>query len=357
MAEQPESKETNEMPAVAESRGPGVVEVLEKNRNALLIALLLLAVAICGYFVYKQMADQKHMAAGQAYSDAAAKGDIASLDAVVVNHPGSVAAGNALLRKADILIDQGNNEDAIKTLEQFSSDFSAHPRSAQGPFGLANVYHKTGDAEKAKSLYEETISKDTAGDVAPLAMIRLGDLLMEAGDTEGAEQQYTATFDKAPSGSPFVDLADSRLNLLKVGTPPTVERPAPPAPVVSDDKKEEEPKKEEPKKEEPKKDAGAKPAKGKAEAKAKGAPAKAKEVADKAGQAVKKASTEGAKKADAVAKKAGDAVKAASKEGAKKTEAVAKKTGDTVKKAAAEVKKPAEVVKDAVKEAAKPAAE
>ena len=221
------SVDQHEEEALAESQADRVTEMLDRNRNFILMAIVGAAIAILAVLIFKQVAKQKHLAAGSAYSKAAESRDIAALDGVIVEHPGSVGAGNAMLTKADVQIDQGKALDAQKTLEIFISEFKNHPRMAQGLFALANLHHVAGDQEKAKSYYEQTIAEQEDGELTPLARIRLGDLALEAGDKAGADQHYQDSYIKHP-GNPFFAMAEERIALLKVGKPPVVDRPKPP---------------------------------------------------------------------------------------------------------------------------------
>ncbi len=238
--------------ALAASEAAGVVEAIDRNRNKILIGVAAGGVALCAILIWGQVKKQKHLAAAAAYSSALAKGEIAAFDAVTVEHPGSVAAGNALLSKADLQIDQGKPEDARATLERFLGEFGTHPRRAQGLFALANLFHTAGDKEAAKSHYEKTISAQKDGELAPLARIRLGDLALEAGDTDAADQHYQEVFTLHPD-SAFTDYIEEKISLLKVGNPPEVEAPAP----APENPKPEAPKSEAPAPEAPKPEAPA----------------------------------------------------------------------------------------------------
>jgi len=229
MAEKPNTpsdSSVNEVEALSASEASGVVDSIDRHRVKILFAILAGAIFFCGVLVASQLKKQKHLEASEAYTGAADKGEIAGLDAVVVNYPGSIPAGNALLSKAEIQIRQGKSEDAAKTFETFLSDYPDHPRNAQGYFALGNLYHQSGDAVKAKENYDKTIEIQADGELTPLARIRLGDLALEAGDTDLADQKYQESYTLHP-GNPFFDYAEEKVDLLKIGTPPLVDRPEP----------------------------------------------------------------------------------------------------------------------------------
>lgn len=224
-----ESEDPRNLDALSASEAPGVVDAIERNRTKILAVIAIGAIALCGILIAAQVKKQKHLAASEAYTSAAGKADIAALDAVVVNFPGSVGAGNALLRKADLQIDQGKSEDARATLERFTGEFAGHPRHPQGLFALANLFHVAGDRENAKVHYEKVIDAQPDGELTPLARIRLGDLALEAGDAKVADQRYQESYTLHP-GNPFFEYAEEKIALLKVGNPPEVAKPAPPKP-------------------------------------------------------------------------------------------------------------------------------
>ncbi len=227
--------------ALAESQAGGVIDLLDQNRSRLLIGIICGAVAIAAALLFFQLQKQKHLEAGSAFSKAAGSRDIAALDGVLVDFPDSIAAGNALLTKADIQIDRGKAKDAQSTLETFTRDFKSHPRHSQGLFALGSILHIAGDREKAKSYYEQTIAEQPGGELAPLSRIRIGDLALEAGDKDAADQNYQDSFIKYPE-NPFKNLAEEKIALLTIGNPPVVDRPKPPEPPKKEEKPEKKPK-------------------------------------------------------------------------------------------------------------------
>lgn len=227
-SENPENA-PEEIEALAASDAANVMDAFDRNRNKILIGFALIAILICGVLVSGQLKKQKHLAAGSAYSAALNKKEVAAFDAVLVDFPGTIAAGNAMLSKAELQIDQGKPEDARATLETFTSDFSSHPRHAQGLFALGNLYHISGDAAKAKDYYQQSIDDQPDGELTPLARIRLGDLALEAGDKEAADQRYQESYTLHP-GNRFVEYAEEKIALLRIGNPPKVKRPEPPKP-------------------------------------------------------------------------------------------------------------------------------
>lgn len=235
------------------SRGEGAstaIAMLEKHKNIVMLTALLAALAICGTLVMRELSKQRQIEAGEAFSEAAAEHSPEKLDAVVTNYPGSVAAGNALLTKADLQLKMDKDEDAKSTLLTFLKDFPKHPGHIQCLYALGNIAQDAANHAEANEYYDRALMQDPGGHLALLIHIRKGDLLLAEADAllaEGkkeeseqkkseARSQYEA-FIKEPQlrSNPFINVAEQRIQFLALGNPPVV--PAPPKP---------EPKKEEP---------------------------------------------------------------------------------------------------------------
>lgn len=235
MAKKPDSKpEENEEPndaltAESLSQAGGIVDVIEKNRLIIIGATVGIIAVLLLIIVGKQLGNQRHLKAGLLFTEAATARDIGKLDEVANSYRGSISGGNALITKADIQIDQGKPQDAIATLNQFADEYRQHPRYAQSYFMLANLYHKSGDLDKAGEQYQKVLEIQPDGEFSPISRIRLGDLAMARKDEDAALQNYRESYTIHP-GNPFVSLAESRIRKMKVGNPPVVDRPEPPKP-------------------------------------------------------------------------------------------------------------------------------
>jgi predicted negative regulator of RcsB-dependent stress response len=221
---------------VSESHAAGVVDAIEKNRVLVISSAVVLLAILAFVLVGKQLGQQKHLNAGMAFTKAATSRNVESLDKVVADYPGSISAGNAILSKADVQIDQGKPKDAISTLETMVGSYMTHPRYAQVFYMLGNIYHKSGDKEKARENYEKVIEVQQDGELTPITRIRLGDLAFAGGDLEKAEQLYEESYTIHP-GNPFVPTAENRIAQLKVGSPSEIDRPKPPEPKKKEEEK------------------------------------------------------------------------------------------------------------------------
>lgn len=223
--------------------GLKAIELLDKHRNFVMIGTVGIALVICGALVMRELGRQKRSEAAQAFSAAAGERSIEKLDAVVSTYPGSIPAGNALLSKAEIQLNQEKSEDAKATFQTFVDSYKDHPRLAQGLYALGNLHHVAGDLDQAASFYDQAAKADPNTDLGPLLEIRQGDIALARADAlrkEGKAEEADAKVAEAKKryedsitrpafrASPFIEIAEARLALADVGDVPVV--PAPPKP-------------------------------------------------------------------------------------------------------------------------------
>ncbi len=213
--------------AMHASHSQSAVSSLEKNRKTLLICALLAVVAIGAFIVYTQIQEQQRKEAAAAFSAAVSTGEIEKLDQVAVDFPGTVPAGNAILSKAEILLNRNKADDAAKTVETFLSNHPEHSQVGQAHFILASIAQKSGELTEAAERYQLVLEQDATEAYHPLSLIRLGDLAAAGGDPQKAKENYNQSIQQYP-GNQFISLAENRMRLLDIDTPPVVEKPTPP---------------------------------------------------------------------------------------------------------------------------------
>jgi TolA-binding protein len=202
---------------------------LEKNfrKIVLLVVIAVAAVAVIGMVRYKS--HQTGLAAAELVSSAKTVEDC---DLVVQKYPGSVAAGNAMLVKADLLWKANKKDSAIGVLKDFTKSFPKHPFFLSALMGLASKLESAGDKGEAKAIYERMSSEFGKSEFAPLAQIRLGDMLWADGKDEEAKKLFEGLPSKYP-GELSVNMSQNRLDLIAAGLP-TKEVDGPPQPKKED---------------------------------------------------------------------------------------------------------------------------
>jgi TolA-binding protein len=222
--------------------GLQAIDTIEKHQTKVIVGTLAAALLICGGLVIREYSAHKRTVAAEAYTQAASARSIEQLDTVVAKYSGSIAAGNALLSKAEIQLSQEKTEDARITLLAFTDKYRKHPRYAQGLFAIGNIQHNAGNAAEAADYYDRALAATPDADIAPLVLIRKGDLIMAEADkllAEGNKEEAEAKKNEARTlyedsgrrypANPFVPLAAEKIDILAIGVVPVVD-PPPPAP-------------------------------------------------------------------------------------------------------------------------------
>jgi len=207
---------------------PALEAFLDKHFRQILIAVGVLIVVL---LVYGVMRYRSHQEAEAAAMEATQAKTVDDCDLVIQHHPGTVAAGNALLAKAKLLWDQNKKDTAVASLRDFVQKYPDHPFHVQGMIGLGSRLEAMGkDAEvaEAKALYEKVVSEQGKSDLAGLAQLRLADMLWNQGKEAEAKKLYESLPSRL-TGSPFFDQNEERLKWLASGLPTKeVEGPKPP---------------------------------------------------------------------------------------------------------------------------------
>ena len=83
-----EDPSPHHLDSLSASEAADVMDSIDRHRTKIFAAIALVAIAIGAYLVVTQINTQKHLAAAEAYTTAANKGDIAALDGVLIEFPG-----------------------------------------------------------------------------------------------------------------------------------------------------------------------------------------------------------------------------------------------------------------------------
>lgn len=202
---------------------------LEKNFRKIVIgAVAVIAVASVGGLVrYKS-----HQTAVEAGEQLTAAKTVEDCDIVIQKYPGSNAAGNALLLKADLLWKANKKDSAVGTLQEFTKNFPKHPFYQSGLLGLASKLESTGDKAGAKAIYERFNGEFGKSEFTSVAQVRLADILWADGKEDEAKKLLELLPSKHP-GEMSVEMTQQRLDLIAAGLP-TREVDGPPQPKKED---------------------------------------------------------------------------------------------------------------------------
>jgi predicted negative regulator of RcsB-dependent stress response len=218
MADKPENTPAEELgQAVVESDvASGAEAYIEKNKRTLILVICLVLLGSAAYIILNNVSKEKEREAANAFTLA----DTAEqFRQVSIDYQGTVAGGNALLMKADRETKEQNAKEATATLTEFVAAYQDHPRYAQGLFALAAQAQTNGDNDDAKRRFQEIVDTQSQSELAPLALMRLGDLALAAKNYEEARGIYNSVMPRFPA-NPFIQKVTQKISLLDLESPP-----------------------------------------------------------------------------------------------------------------------------------------
>lgn len=210
-------------------------QFLENNFKKVVLLFLGAVAALAVYGISRYLGHAAEIKAGEAF--AAAK-TVEDLDVVIAQHKKSLAAGNALLKKAELLWEQNKKTTSVDTLKSFVADRADHPLFVQALLALGSKQESLGQKNEAKQSFERITEAYAHTELAPLAELRLGDLAWAEGKDDEAKKIYEGLptrFTGMDTGNPFIPQSESRLEWISAKLP-TKEVDGPPKPKVDDQK-------------------------------------------------------------------------------------------------------------------------
>lgn len=202
------------------SQAPPALEVfLDRHQMKLIVLAVLLALFAIAYVVYEGVETSKQETAGEQLVKAE---DISGLQEVVKNNSGTAASESARILLAEKQWEDGQQDDAIETLQTFVGGEAGHPARPSALASLATKLLAQGKTAEAEEIFNEITTDPDASYIAPYAWISLGDIHMAKGDKEAAAKAYETVGKEYPE-SPFKQEAAQRGLLLKASPPVEVE--------------------------------------------------------------------------------------------------------------------------------------
>jgi outer membrane protein assembly factor BamD (BamD/ComL family) len=172
------------------------------------IVAALILIAVGAYLGWQAVASSQAQAA---YDSAT---NIDGWRSVVDRFPGSIAAGNALLRIASQQSSDGHFPDSDKTYQRFVREYPKHPFAVNGLMGLGTNAEAEAKPEEALNYYTDIGKKFATTYLAPVAMLNQARLTENKGQLQEARQLYELLIQRYPQ-SALVQTASaeaSRLN-------------------------------------------------------------------------------------------------------------------------------------------------
>lgn len=218
----------SDLDSTQEVPSTGVEKFLEENFRKLVWLFAAVVVAICAYGFIHHQSTLKANEAAEAYT---AVKTVEDCDLVISRYSGTNAAANALLTKADLLWDQNKKTSAIEALKEFTTKNASHPLAVHALLGLGTKLDAMGDRKEAQAVFERITREFPSSEAAPLAQVRLGDLLWADGKQADAKKAYEDLAVKFPDMPEYQSLSQDRIAWIAASLP-TKEVDPPPAPKV-----------------------------------------------------------------------------------------------------------------------------
>jgi len=206
----------------------GAEKFLEDNFRKLVWIFVIAVAAICAYGFIHHQSTLKANEAAEAFT---AVKTVEDCDLVISRYAGTNAAANALMTKAGLLWDQNKKSSAIDALKEFTTKNASHPLVVNALLGLGSKLDSMGDRKEARVIFERITRDFPSSEAAPLAQVRLGDLLWADDRQDEAKKAYEALAVKFPDMPEFQSISDGRLAWIAASLP-TKEVDPPPAPKV-----------------------------------------------------------------------------------------------------------------------------
>jgi predicted negative regulator of RcsB-dependent stress response len=206
----------------------GMEKFLEDNFRKLVWLFIIAVIAIIAFGLIRHQSSLKANEAAEAFTSAKT---IEDCDLVISRYSGTNAAANALLLKADLLWEQNKKSSAVDVLKDFTSKHAGHPLAVQALLGLGSKLDAMGDRKEAQTVFERVLNEFASSEAAPLAQVRLGDLLWAEGKSDEAKKAYGDLAVKFPDLPEYQTISQNRLDWMAASLP-TKEVDPPPAPKV-----------------------------------------------------------------------------------------------------------------------------
>lgn len=205
-------------------------QFLEQNFKKILIAFALVAVLLGVLGIARHFQAQTELEAAEKFTSATTAEEC---EVVIQKYPGSVAAGNAILLKADLLWQADKKQDSVTELNRFLKELPQNSLRPQAMLALASKQAALGENANANKTLDDLLAAFPKSEIAAGAQALKGDLLWADGKVEEARKIFEGLPRNYP-GSAFLGETEERLKMMNSGLP-LVEvdpPPAPPAPVT-----------------------------------------------------------------------------------------------------------------------------
>ena len=198
------------------SQEPSAFEAfLDANQKRLLIIGILAVLSLIGYVIVTGLQKRARQDAAAAV---AAGRTVPDYEALSKAYDGEVAGGTALLLKAQLLWSDQQQQEAITAVKDFISKYPEHPSFGDAHTTLGSYLQQVDQLEAAKEAF--TTSAETKSATSSIALLSLGDIALQAGESQKAKEYYDRIITDYENTHPQVKgFAQERIKLIGVKPP------------------------------------------------------------------------------------------------------------------------------------------
>ena len=211
------------------SQEPSAFEAfLDANQKKLILLGVLAVLCLVVYVVFTGLGKKAEEEAAAAVAKARTDSDY---EAVSQEYEGKNAGGSAILLKSQLLWGDQQQQEAIEALEAFVSKYPKHPAAGSAYASLGSYQQQLKRLDNAKEAFQKAADSESAA--SSLALLSLGDLELQAGEDENAEEIYKKIISEYESSHLQVkSMAQERLKLINVKSP-TEKKSEPAQPTIT----------------------------------------------------------------------------------------------------------------------------
>jgi len=177
--------ETPQIAATPPGFDPVAFWYLHKGKILALAALFL--VGLAAYSIQQYVEHREQAQSAHAFSRAKTADDFKK---VIAQHGGTVAAGNAQLRLAELQRNEGKLDEATATLKAFAAQQAKHPLLPGAWLAIASNQEAQGKVEDALATYQKVATTYSVSYAAPLALLGQARLQKQKGQPDLAQRTY-----------------------------------------------------------------------------------------------------------------------------------------------------------------------
>ena len=183
----PMSSPTQTPPTTAPDPGFDPIAFWYLHKGKILALIALFVVALTGYAIQQLVERNSRLSSEAAFASAKTADDFKK---VVAGHSGTVAAGNAQLRLAELQRKDGKSDESTATLKSFIEKNPQHPLLSGAWLGIAENLEASGKTDEALAAYQKVATTYPASFAAALALMGQARLQKEKGQTDLAKRTY-----------------------------------------------------------------------------------------------------------------------------------------------------------------------